>query len=496
MAEWAVPGYAELKPLGSGGFGAVMLARHEATGTPVAIKYLRADLSRELDFTALFRSEAALVVLFGSLLGLAAAHARGVVHGDYKPANVLVNDRGASKLTDFGVATRAGTQASGGTTTYAPPEQFEGAAVSPASDVYAATVTFYECLTGHPPFTGQTAEALIQQHRFDDVPMEPVPRPLQSLVARGMAKDPRYRPTDAAALAAELRAAAAGAYGPDWESRGLYQLAAALLLAALWPSAGVPSLQGITVEQARLTHAAQRAHHPSLTQAEQAARHRWHVLHVEHLKHLKYLKHLRAAGAAAAAAAVVAAGVTVTVTGRSQPSGAPGAQGGAGHPAVAAYPVSLQASSSVVPGDYPVNRQISNVSSWILTLTDIRVLASGQAEFFVRYTNDGSTTGVLTCAGYTSRAVDTLTLSNGQMIASTATYCSQQLNQADIGVGAGQSNVSYAIFPGAGRLTQPFSFTWPAGTLSGRLDGLTLAKTTPSAPTVTSPASLTRVSSA
>ncbi|MGH3196095.1 MAG: protein kinase domain-containing protein [Streptosporangiaceae bacterium] len=177
MPEWNVPGYTGLKVLGSGGFGEVLLARHDVSGVLVAIKYLRHNLLSDQEFAEMFRSEAAvlaslddlnvvrlyeyvespagaaivmelidgvslrqilahqgattaeaaLVVLQGSLMGLAAAHRRGVVHRDYKPENVLVNGDGMSKLTDFGIAARAGDRPiPAGTLHYAPPEQFTG----------------------------------------------------------------------------------------------------------------------------------------------------------------------------------------------------------------------------------------------------------------------------------------------------------------------------------------------------------------------------------
>jgi eukaryotic-like serine/threonine-protein kinase len=356
-AEWTVPGYTTVRELGSGGFGDVVLARHDATGMLVAIKYLKAELLDDPGFATMFRTEAevlaqlddpnvvrlyeyvespagaaivmelvdgaslrlilahqgqttpqaALVVLLGSLLGLAAAHRRGIVHRDYKPENVLVNGNGASKLTDFGIAVRTGDQPhAAGTVAYAAPEQMGGGPATPAADVYAATATFYECLTGRPPFTGETAERVMYQHLFEPVPLEPVPVPLRPLVEAGMAKEPDRRPTDGTTFIASLRAAAAGAYGPDWEEHGRSHLGeAALLLAALWPLGASPAVQGAAVQNVQLTQQG--------TRESRHLRHLWHLKHLAHLAHLAHLRRLYRARAILAATAgtalVVAAGL-------------------------------------------------------------------------------------------------------------------------------------------------------------------------------------------
>jgi serine/threonine protein kinase len=355
VAGWDLPGYAELKALGSGGSGDVVLARHDATGTLVAIKYLKRKLLADPQWVESFRAEAqvlaalddpnivrlyeyaespsgaaivmelidgvsvreilrhqggttpeaALVVLRGSLSGLAAAHRQSIVHRDYKPENVLVDGNGDSKLTDFGIAARSGEDAlPAGTVMYAPPEQFAGAPASPVGDVYAATATFYECLTGHPPFVGDTAERLLYQHLAEPVPLEPVPEPLRPLIAAGMAKQPENRPADAATFIAALNTVASGTYGPDWAKRGRSHLGeAALLLAALWPSGAPPAVQGSAVEKVNLSHGSQDAGE---------SRHLLHLWHVRHLRHLEHLRHRRLSPVAAAVGAAAAVALLVT----------------------------------------------------------------------------------------------------------------------------------------------------------------------------------------
>ena len=296
MPEWNVPGYRPLRALGSGGFGDVILARHDASGVLVAIKYLRSDVLADTAFTRMFRGEAAalaslddpnvvrlyeyvespsgaaivmeliegvtlreilthhgqttpeaaLVVLRDSLMGLAAGHRRGAVHGGYKPENVLVKGDGVIKLADFGLAARTADHVLPvGTFAYAAPEQIPGALASPAGDVYAATATFYECLTGYTPFSRESGE--LRQHRAEPARLGGVPAPLRPLVAAGMVKDPARRPAEATAFVAELQTVASAAYGKGWADRGRLHLGqAALLLAALWPSGASPAPHAAT----------------------------------------------------------------------------------------------------------------------------------------------------------------------------------------------------------------------------------------------------------
>jgi class 3 adenylate cyclase len=149
-------------------------------------------------------------------------HAGGVIHRDLKPANVWFARDGIVKLGDFGLAAtldRSRITESGvilGTVAYMPPEQALGRPPDPRSDLYALGAMLYEMLTGRPPFLGDDALAIISQH-INTPPVAPswhngaVPRALERLVLRLLAKAPEERPSSAAEVRALLAAVAAGA---------------------------------------------------------------------------------------------------------------------------------------------------------------------------------------------------------------------------------------------------------------------------------------------
>ncbi|RCV50948.1 serine/threonine-protein kinase [Marinitenerispora sediminis] len=161
---------------------------------------------------------AALDILHQAAQALGAAHARGVVHRDIKPGNLLVTEEGAVKLTDFGIArgnesvTLTQTGMVMGTAQYISPEQAAGQPATPASDIYSLGVLAYECLAGRPPFTADTPLALALAHTREPPPPLPddVPAPVRALVERLLEKDPADRVSSAgeiAQLAQRLRGA-------------------------------------------------------------------------------------------------------------------------------------------------------------------------------------------------------------------------------------------------------------------------------------------------
>ncbi len=252
--------YATLRLLGSGGMGEVYLARDKILGREVAIKVLRKRYAEDEEFVARFRREArsaaalphpnvvsvhdlgrsedgdhyiAMEYVSGGTLkqrlveggalrpaaaaavalqiadALDAAHARGIVHRDVKPQNVLLTAGGNAKLADFGIAGAASGAVDSrtipvvGTPSYMSPEQISGEPVGPASDLYSLGVVLYEMLTGDPVagVAKQTNETPGSPKRLDPR----IPEEIDSLVAKLLARRPADRYADAAELARDLR---------------------------------------------------------------------------------------------------------------------------------------------------------------------------------------------------------------------------------------------------------------------------------------------------
>jgi serine/threonine-protein kinase len=259
--------YRVLQRLGSGGMADVYCAEDTHLGRRVALKVLHRRFAQDQEFVERFRREAksaarlnhpnvvgvfdrgehegtyyiAMEYLEGRTLkeivaaeaplaqervidlGLQIlqaagfAHSHGVIHRDFKPHNVIVDDAGHAKVTDFGIA-RAGasemteTGSIMGTAQYLSPEQAQGHAVTATSDIYSIGVMLYEMLAGRLPFEGDSAVAVALKHLSE--PPAPISqwRPdihpaLEAVVMAALAKDPAHRWQSAEDLAAGLEAA-------------------------------------------------------------------------------------------------------------------------------------------------------------------------------------------------------------------------------------------------------------------------------------------------
>jgi beta-lactam-binding protein with PASTA domain len=249
--------YEVLSRIGTGGMADVYLARDQLLGRQVAVKLLHHRFAEDQEFVERFRREAssaaglshpnvvaifdrgewdgtyyiameylpgrslktvvrelaplepvgAIDIVLQILLAARFAHRRGVIHRDLKPHNVILDEEGRAKVTDFGIA-RAGasdmtlTGSIMGTAQYLSPEQAQGHAVSASSDLYAVGIVLYELLTGAVPFDGETA-VTIALKQVSAAPPPPsalnhaVTPALDAVVARALAKDPTERFADA-----------------------------------------------------------------------------------------------------------------------------------------------------------------------------------------------------------------------------------------------------------------------------------------------------------
>jgi serine/threonine-protein kinase len=256
--------------LGSGGMADVYLAHDTLLGRQVALKLLHHRFSEDQEFVERFRREAssaaglshpnvvavfdrgewdgtyyiameylpgrslkavvrehgplstadAIDIVVQILLAVRFAHRRGIIHRDIKPHNVILDEEGRAKVTDFGIA-RAGasdmtlTGSIMGTAQYLSPEQAQGHAVSETSDLYAVGVVLYELLTGSVPFEGESAVSIaLKQVSVEATPpsvRNPEVAPaLDAVVMRSLAKDPLARFASADEFIAALQQARQG----------------------------------------------------------------------------------------------------------------------------------------------------------------------------------------------------------------------------------------------------------------------------------------------
>ncbi|WP_395698921.1 serine/threonine-protein kinase [Aquabacterium sp.] len=179
------------------------------------------ELAQHFESKQFFDRPTAVRMLCELLDALAYAHEHGIVHRDIKPANIMVDRQGRVKLTDFGVARLADSNADRtvpgtmvGTPNYMSPEQIQGQAVGSRADLFAAGVVLYQFLTHQRPFAGN-GQWTVQRKILTEDPVPPsvanpeVPPVFDAIVRRALAKNPDQRYQSANEFAAQLRQAIA-----------------------------------------------------------------------------------------------------------------------------------------------------------------------------------------------------------------------------------------------------------------------------------------------
>lgn len=171
------------------------------------------DLSSLLRRVGRLSSERAVEIARQLCVGLAAIHNAGILHRDFKPANVIIDGKGRARITDFGIAgieaEIANDRLRVGTPAYMSPEQIAGKDVSAKSDIYALGLVLYEIFTGKQAFTADSIHELIRKHQTE-TPTNPsehvkgIDPLVESVIARCLEKDPKDRPESALHVAMAL----------------------------------------------------------------------------------------------------------------------------------------------------------------------------------------------------------------------------------------------------------------------------------------------------
>jgi Protein kinase domain len=201
----------------------------------IAMRHVEGDLKQLLARDGALALARALGIVAQVASALDAAHARGLLHRDVKPANILLDPSSEpggvphAYLADFGLTkhleSRSGITASGqfvGTIDYMSPEQIEGREVDGRTDIYSLGCVLFECLAGTTPFRRETEVAVLWAHMRDEPPpvteLRPeLPGAVDLVIARAVAKDPANRYSSGRELVDELRSALEGV--PDARTR-------------------------------------------------------------------------------------------------------------------------------------------------------------------------------------------------------------------------------------------------------------------------------------